>query len=423
MFKLWATIIKDARILLRDKVGLTLMFAMPILLVLIITSIQVSTFDLVNNNKVALMLCNQDKGEASIQLIQSLQKLGMFKITFVPGSSNEQQMKALMQDKDALLGLVIPSDFSVKINSKAKEITRKAINDTGSVPESGKSRVGPLTLYYHPVLQTAYRHSIVGALHSALQLVESKQMLQSLYFSLNEKKLPDELENEIVSNQIGIEEIPVSKDGSKTIPNATQHNIPAWTVFAMFFIVTSLGSNVVKEKQSGSFLRLKTLPTSYMVALLSKQITYMGVCMLQVFVIFSIGIWVFPHMGLPGLNLPEDVFGLVLVSIICGGCAISYAICIGVYAETQEQANGFGAVSVVILAALGGILVPSFAMPTSFHFIMKLSPLHWCLESYYGLFLEGAKFKDVLINILPLLGMTFLMQLITYRGLKIKNLI
>ena len=51
MFKLWATIIKDIRILTRDKVGIALMFGMPILLVLIVTSIQNSTFQLINKNK------------------------------------------------------------------------------------------------------------------------------------------------------------------------------------------------------------------------------------------------------------------------------------------------------------------------------------------------------------------------------------
>ena len=104
-------------------------------------------------------------------------------------------------------------------------------------------------------------------------------------------------------------------------------------------------------------------------------------------------------------------------------CAVSYAVCIGVFAQTQEQANGFGAVSIVLLAAIGGILVPSFAMPASFQGVMKLSPLHWCLEAFYGLFLEGGKLKDVLLNILPLLGITLLIQIITFYTLKRKNLI
>ena len=66
-----------------------------------------------------------------------------------------------------------------------------------------------------------------------------------------------------------------------------------------------------------------------------------------------------------GFPIPDSFFALVLVTLICGWCAISYALCIGVIANTQEQANGFGAVSVVLFAAIGGIFVPSFAMPQS----------------------------------------------------------
>jgi len=220
-----------------------------------------------------------------------------------------------------------------------------------------------------------------------------------------------------------IDEIPISRDGRRTIPNATQHNIPAWTIFAMFFVVISLGSSVVREKLSGSFTRLKTLPTNYFLALLSKQLTYLFVTLAQAALIFAIGIWIFPVMGLPPLNLPEDLPGLFIVSFVCGWCAVSFAIVIGVFAQTQEQANGIGAVSIVLLAAIGGLLVPSFAMPASFQPVIKLSPLHWCLEAYYGLFLEAGKLKDILVNILPLLGITILFQLITLCGLKRQRLV
>ncbi|MDB5000295.1 MAG: transporter permease, partial [Mucilaginibacter sp.] len=204
---------------------------------------------------------------------------------------------------------------------------------------------------------------------------------------------------------------------------ATQHNVPAWTIFAMFFIIMSLGGSVVREKISGSFIRLKTLPTNYLVGLLSKQITYMAVTMLQAAVIFSMGIWLFPFLGLPALNLPSDILALIIVTVVCGWCAVSYAMCVGVFAQTQEQANGFGAVSIVILASIGGLMVPSFAMQGFFKSAANLSPMHWCLQAYYSLFLEGGKLKDVINNIIPLLIITILLQLVTYAGLKRKNLI
>jgi ABC-2 type transport system permease protein len=425
MFKLWATIVKDVRILLRDRVGISLMFVMPIILVVVVTSIQNSTFNLVNKNKLSILICNSDTGQSSKQLIKSISKIGMFKVSLMPSDKSAQQMADAMHDNDAMLGVIIPSDFSRKVEAKSKSIAGKALTSFGLAGDSTKKvgDVDPLTLYYNPILQESLRLSVQGGIRSALQLVESRETLRSLYFSINEKQLPEKLENEMLNNNTAINEIPVSKDGTRATPNATQHNVPAWTIFAMFFVIMSLGGSVVREKVSGSFIRLKTLPTNYLVGIFSKQITYLAVTMLQAAVIFSMGIWLFPFLGLPALNLPSDILALIIVTVVCGWCAVSYSICVGVFADTQEQANGFGAVSIVILAAIGGLMVPSFAMEGFAKTAANFSPMHWALQAYYSLFLEGGKLKDVVNNIIPLFIITVVLQLITFWGLKRKNLI
>ena len=426
MFKLWSTILKDLRILTRDRLGLVFMFVMPIVLAIVITAVQNSTFEMLNTNTVPVLMCNRDTGDAGKQMEAAIIKVGMFDLKQVTSNITDKEISDRMHAKDAVIAIIIPADFTKKLKQKADITAKKALKNLGMQTDSvlvDTSSIQPITLLYHPVLQESFRHSINGALRSALQVVQNKEILNSLYFALNEKPMPDSFENELISNQVAIKEIPVSRDGSRNIPNASQHNVPAWTVFAMFFVVISLGGSVVREKLNGSFVRLKTLPTNYLVALFSKQLAYLFVTFIQAAVVFSIGIWLFPFMGLPKLNLPADITGVVIVTLICGWCAVSYAIMIGVFAKTQEQANGIGAVSIVLMAAVGGLLVPSFAMPQSFQFVMKMSPLHWCLEAYYGLFLEGGKLKDVLLNIIPLLGITLAIQLITLYGLKRKNLI
>jgi ABC-2 type transport system permease protein len=424
--KLWATIKKDLRVLIRDKVGISLMFGMPIILVIVVTGIQSNTFELLNKNKVPLLIFNMDTGTIGRQFYEAIDKIGMFKLQQVSKQDTDAGIKAYMKKNDVLIGMLIPSNFSIAVEAKAKNISGKALKSFGlpaDSAEAGADNIDPVTLYYDPVLQESFKLSMKGAISSALQMVESRQVLKSLYLSINEKPLPDTLENEMLNDRISINEISLSGNGKNYVPTVSQHNVPAWTIFAMFFVVLSLGGGIVREKLSGSFIRLKTLPTNYLIALLSKQITYMFVTLLQATVIFAIGVWLFPFFGLPALRLPADIIGLLLVTLICGWCAVSYAICIGVFAQTQEQSNGFGAISIVIFAVIGGLMVPAFAMPYAFKTIMKISPLHWCLEAYYGLFLEGGQLQDVLINIIPLLAITILLQLFIFVGLKRKNLI
>jgi ABC-2 type transport system permease protein len=431
----------------RDRLGLTFMFVMPVLLVMIVTGMQSGTFELANKNKLPLLVCNRDTGAASLQFIRAVDTMGLFEVHPIPGTLNEEMIREQVYRKEALMAMVLPADFSAQVTARTKILAGKALksfglDDSGSGGAGGGTMGGagaragggvagarggggdiPLTLYYHPILEESFRRSAEGTLYSALQLVESRQLLKTLYFSINEKELPDTLEKELLSNREKITEIPVSRSINRKAPTVSQHNVPAWTIFAMFFVVVSLGSGIVRDKRSGSFIRLKTMPTSYVLSIVSRQITYLGVTMIQTVLIFAIGVWVFPYVGLPRLDLPEDWWGLILISLLCGWCAVSYAICVGVFAETEEQANGFGVISIVILAAIGGLMIPDFIMTGPFRTVMKFSPLHWCLDAYYSLFLEGGKLKDVWSNVLSLVIIIAGLQGIALWGLKRKNLI
>jgi len=438
MMKLWATLKKDVRILMRDRVGLLLMFGMPVLLVLIVTSIQNNAFQSFSKNKILLFISNKDTGRFSRELIRAVDQVRLFRLETVDRNASREELLEQMRKKDGPLAIVIPEDFSVQIAAAAKNKTDKALHSFGLDGDSGSSyklqaarskeeqglrMTSAVDLLYNPGVEAPLKLAAEGALNGALQMVESRQVLKALYLAINERSLPDSMEQEMLSSRMELRESPITRGDAALPLNATQHNVPAWTIFAMFFVVMSLGGSIVREKLNGSFIRLKTLPTPFMIALVSKQITYLGVTFLQAFVIFSMGLWLFPHMGLPALRLPGDLAGLILVTLLCGWCAVSYAILVGVFARTQEQANGFGAVSVVILSIIGGLMVPAFIMPDPFKTAMQFSPLHWALESYYGLFLEGGGLKGILKNIVPLLVITLFIQLIIAAELKRKKLI
>jgi ABC-2 type transport system permease protein len=423
--KLWATIKKDARILLRDKVGLLLMFAMPVLLVVVVTSIQNSSFDIMHKNRLALLVCDKDSGSISKEFIASLDATGLFNFTF-NNNINEQQLAESIYKKNMAGCIIIDNGFSNQVKAGAKQTSGKALHSFGlqdSAETITISNKDYLRFYYNPVLQQSLKSSIQGVVLSSLQITESKEVLKQLYLSINDEALPDSLQNEMLKSNISLQAIPLTANRKPNNLNATQHNVPAWTIFAMFFVVVSLGSSIVREKLSGSFIRLRTLPTNYFIALISKQITYLLVTCLQAAVIFAIGIFIFPLIGLPALHLPDDIAGLILVTLVCGWCAVSYAMCVGTFAQTQEQASAFGAVSIVILAIIGGLMVPDFIMPDSFKTLITISPLHWCLQAYYGLFLEGGKLKNVSADILSLLIITMFLQLIAVFVLKRKRLI
>ena len=136
IYKLWATMQKDVRVLLRDKVGIALMFVMPVILVVVVTSIQNSTFQLVSKNKLPILIYNRDTGKSSAQMIKAISEIGMFKVSKMP--KGETNITDAMPHTDAMLGIVIPANFSAKVAAKSKSVSDKAMASFGLAGDSTK---------------------------------------------------------------------------------------------------------------------------------------------------------------------------------------------------------------------------------------------------------------------------------------------
>ena len=98
-----------------------------------------------------------------------------------------------------------------------------------------------------------------------------------------------------------------------------------------------------------------------------------------------------------------------VVAIFSGLSAIGFGILLGTIAKTQEQSAPFGATSVIILAAIGGVWVPVFAMPKIMQIIAESSPMNWGLEAFYDVLLRNAS----LLDLVPELSLLFLFFIVT----------
>jgi ABC-2 type transport system permease protein len=125
--------------------------------------------------------------------------------------------------------------------------------------------------------------------------------------------------------------------------------------------------------------------------------------MLQAATLLLIGVWILPLMGLPQLVIGENYGALIILTISVSLAASGYGIVIGSIATSQEQSSIFGSISVVILAAIGGIWVPVFIMSGVMQQVSKFSPLNWAINGYYDIFLRNTGIHDILEYIAKLM--------------------
>ena len=403
MHKLWASTYKEFLLLSRDIGGLAILFVMPLVLVITITLIQDSTFRSINDNKIPILWVDYDKGEVSKNIYDGLAESQSFNIIDKESGS---EAKELVFKGKYQLAIVIPANLSSELEKKVNLNVEGLLSKFGLEEETPPSQKSDLErkeviLYFDPATQMAFKNSIKNGIDKMIFKIET----QTIYKAFQSQITDDETEAIFDTESfITFKEITPSIGENEIIPNSVQHNVPAWTLFAIFFIIVPLSINMVKEKSQGTFVRLRTNPVSYLTVLGGKTVIYLAVCLIQFGLMLGIGVYLFPILGLPSLEVSGKIPQLFLVAIFAGLAAIGLGLLLGTIARTQEQSAPFGATFVVILAALGGVWVPVFIMPKFMQTLSNLSPMNWGLNAFYDVFL-----RDVgLMDLVPELTLLFL---------------
>ncbi|MGZ3883771.1 MAG: ABC transporter permease, partial [Bacteroidia bacterium] len=260
-----------------------------------------------------------------------------------------------------------------------------------------------LKLFFDPVTKESFKASISGALDRIVSGIEMQSMGQVLMKQLAEafpdsKPAPFEAKPLVTT----VQEY-ATTSATTLVPNAVQHNVPAWTMFAMFFICIPLSGNIIREREDGSAFRLLTMPGSYIYVLLGKVLLYLMVSLLQFALMLFVGIYILPLAGVEKLQIGNALFTLFVVALSAGLAATGFGLLVGTVANSQDQAALFGAVCVVILAALGGVWIPTFVMTDTMKTISGISPLNWGLEAFYGVFLRGLSLGGIVVHVAKLI--------------------
>ncbi len=412
MYKIWMSVVKEFLLLKRDLGGLIILFVMPLVLVITVTLIQDSTFKAVTDSKIQILLVDNDKGSVSKTVFENLEKSNLFTVvTQIDNKTvTEQIAKENVYKGKFQLAIIIPQNLSSDLQAKVDQNVEKIVSSLGltdSTATNEQQRVikeKEVKLYFDPAVQMSFKNAVMNSIDKMISQIETKSIYTTFQNQLGEGTTNFEQKSFITFKEI----IP-KINNKEVLPNSVQHNVPAWTLFAIFFIVIPLSINIVKEKTQGTFVRLRTNPVSNLVVIIGKTITYSIICMIQFYMMVAVAVFLFPHIGLPSLNIEGHLIMTSIVALFSGFAAIGFGILLGTVASTQEQSAPFGATSVLILAAIGGVWVPVFAMPKIMQIIARSSPMNWGLEGFYDVLLRNVSFFEII----PKMSLLFLFFIIT----------
>lgn len=386
-----AMLIKEIRLVVRDKHALAALFIMPAVFILIMSLALKDTFS-DEKSILSVAIMDQAASDSSEMFVDSIQDSTLLDISMPEsdGSSNVETLgvqfvlilpKGYGQEDDQLIQIQVASD-----------VTQSA-----------------LSIFKSQVMKVLMQQEMASLYAS--QLLQGDQLGAAIpeKVSFDEKDL------------MSISYIRLEKDEK---PTSTQQSVPSWIVFGMFFVVIPMSTIFISERKQNTLMRLTAMNVTSPILFAGKIVPYMVINQLQVWLMIAVGVYVVPLFGADALALKGSLAGLVLLSTALSLAAIGVAILIATVVDSIEQATTIGGIINILLGAIGGVMVPKFVMPEFMQTFANVSPMSWGLDGFIELFLREGSVADIANEVLALasFGLATIMVAAIIFNIKAKRL-
>ena len=342
-------LIKEWKLISRDLHALAVLFIMPAAFLLLMSA----ALSEVNQNtfpKVDIQLSTSSENNSDPQFFEAALQAIL------------EEGRLLKTTKEDLPSLTLPAGFSEHLLDETQPA---------------------LSLVYPATTDRMIRQRIRGAVELAL----AHTRLHAFLADIGDLDENSPIENRLFAVQqytyAEINESDRLSDGQINVqPSAVQHSVPAWLIFGMFFIMLPMANSFLQEQRSGVLLRLQTLGLKLPLLLASKLLPYAVINLVQFIFLLLLGLYCLPLLGLPALVFSGSLTAWLLLVFSLTLATTSLGLVVAGLAKTGEQALLISGGLNLLLAAIGGIMVPRSVMPLAMQEFSKISPMSWALDAF-----------------------------------------
>lgn len=393
--------VNELRLLVKDRQALALLFVMPLALIIFLTlALRDVYLDKLGRNIPIRLVASSNTGECGQpakvcgRLVTELKRLGHdVKIVASTGSNGGSPRGGI--------AVVLPADPEELVN-----VLRRSVEVT--LPSTARIR-----LVYDPALDHSVRAMVQGHVLLAMQTILIELARGEVKELVDRGDIP-RLSRSVIPQLTRFEDLVTEEAaGGFILPNPVQQGVPAWALFGMFFIVIPIAASQIRDRETGIFRRLLSFPVPRSSLLAGKLLAYLLINIVQFLLMFEAGTRLLPLITGSPMPIQFRATSLAAVTLASAAAATSYGLMVSSLARTAEQSSAFGSLSVVILAVLGGVMVPMFVMPPFMQAIAQVSPIYWGIEAYQDVILRQAAFPVIAGKIAILLAFAAIFSLIS----------
>ena len=383
---------KDLQVLFKDRGQLAVLFLMPVMFASIIGSAFGG-----GTPEIAIYLVNQDTGPYSARVVEILHGIDALRIEEL---DTVEQADRRVADGEALATIVIPADFSQKVDAYEQTQVHVIVDPTQQ--QYGSIVTGIMNDVVTPVIyQGEIQYGIRAVMDESGAFDEADPQVRSAVEAQTMGVIMTQLQEMFENPLIAVR----GKDlegVAQSLDSAHGYTVPSYAVMFAFFIVGTIAATILTEKEEGTFRRLLASPIHRGSIIAGKMLTYMLVVGLQVLVVFGVGSVFFD------VPLGNSPLGLLLVTLALALTATSLGMLVAALARTHSQVDAVGLVIGIVMGAVGGAIIP---IPEEgfLHLLSQFTPHAHAIEGYLKLTSQGAGVVEILpqVGLLAGVGVSF----------------
>jgi ABC-2 type transport system permease protein len=380
--RLWAIAWKELLLLWRDPGGLIMLFVLPAVFIVVLSvSLQGAFASGHSRERFDVLLVDEEKLSLGELLAEALSDSGRFRpIEILDGRplDRDRAIEALGAGRHQV-AVVVPA---------------------GSSRAAGFRADASIEVLVDPALSEEFAVAVTGLIRTVAQGFA----LEGLKRVVNLSPLAELVFDGYVGDRcLQVRQAFVGPPGAELRPNSVQQSVPGWTIFALFWISQILAINLIQERLSGAWRRILVSPVSLAAFLAGKMLPFFAINLLQAAIMFAIGVWLLPHLGAPGLTLGEPL-ALIAMTAAISIASLGFGLMMAALSRTVFLVASLSAALMIIMAILGGIMVPKFVMPALMQRASLWVPHGWALDGYLDILVRGADLARAWPSILAVLA-------------------
>ncbi len=382
-----SSLVKEARLLSRDLHGLALLFVLPTVFILIMSLALQDRFGEPGEG-LPVSVIDADRTDASADLIRRISGNAAFAITPAPDDETPEALRTRVEAGKPQFGVVIPQGYA---GSLQRSVSPAALDPD----RAAETPPAEILAFAAPDADRRMLAIFQSMLNEGVGRQQADAMLARMRpkpadGSAAEPSDPAPAARVVLRHAVG------GGAEEETPPSAVQQSVPAWLVFSIFFVAIPFSNTYIRERELGVLRRLRTTRMSAAAHGLGKLVPYFVVNQAQVWLMLAVGVWIVPLLGGDALELRGSPVALALMGVAVSIAALGLALLVSAIARTTEQATLMSGLGNIVLAAIGGIMIPRFLMPEGMQALSNISPMAWGLDGFLQLLLHGGSVTDMI---------------------------